>query len=74
MNMQKIDSSAGPPPLLSIRDVCRLTTLSRSGINKARAAGRFPKPIQLDGKRLAFVTDEVLAWIADRVESGRVAQ
>ena len=57
------------PPLLSMKDVCRLTTLSRTAINKARNAGRFPTPVNLDGNRLAFVTSEVTAWIASRVEA-----
>jgi prophage regulatory protein len=56
-----------PIQLLSLKQVCHLTSLSRTGVNKARAGGRFPAAIDLDGRRIAFVKSEVEAWLAAKV-------
>lgn len=53
--------------LLSLKEVCRLTSLSRTGVNKARDAGRFPAAVPLDGRRIAFVRAEIEAWLAAKV-------
>ena len=55
------------PILISLNDVCRLTSLSRTAINKWRALGRFPQAVPLGEKRVAFVRAEVEQWIADRI-------
>jgi len=57
------------PFLISIGEACRLTSLSRSSINKLRATGHFPKAVPLGEKRIAFVRAEVMAWIEQRIES-----
>jgi prophage regulatory protein len=64
------------PTLISLNDACRLTSLSRTGINKARTAGRFPQAIELDGRRVAFVRTEVESWIKSRIAArdARAAQ
>lgn len=59
------------PALVSIRDVCAMTSLSRTFINKRRVAGQFPKPVELGEKRIAFVRAEVEAWIAERIAKSR---
>ncbi|GGA81308.1 hypothetical protein GCM10011491_05740 [Brucella endophytica] len=55
--------------LISIRDVCSLTSLSRSTLWLKVKKGEFPKPISLsdDGIRKAFIADEVQAWIEGRI-------
>lgn len=53
--------------LLSLNDAVRLTSLSRSMLNRYRSEGRFPKAVSLGEKRIAFVAAEVRAWIADRI-------
>lgn len=55
------------PNLLSIKDVCRITTLSRTAINKFRDAGKFPKAVELGEKRIAFVANEVADWVQTRI-------
>lgn len=55
------------PALISLNDACRLTSLSRTSINKYRAAGQFPRAVNLGMKRVAFVRAEVLAWVNDRI-------
>ncbi|MDF2811119.1 MAG: phage transcriptional regulator, AlpA [Microvirga sp.] len=54
-------------PLVSLNDVCRMTSLSRTAINIKRAAGTFPKAVALGEKRVAFVRAEVMAWIEERI-------
>jgi prophage regulatory protein len=54
--------------LLSIKEVCQLTSLSRTSIWLKVKSGSFPKPISLgDGVRKAFIASEVEVWIGDRV-------
>jgi prophage regulatory protein len=60
------------PKLVSLNQVCHMTSLSRTAINMRRAAGTFPHPVPLDGRRIAFVRDEVEGWIRDRIAAGRV--
>lgn len=62
--------------LVSLKQVCALTSLSRTGINKARAGGRFPQAIELDGRRVAFVRREIEEWITAKVAArdARVGQ
>ena len=58
------------PVLISLNEVCRLTSLSRTAINYRRAAGTFPGGVPLGGnKRVAFIRAEVLSWIEQRIAS-----
>lgn len=59
------------PALISLNDAARLTSLSRTMVNKLRAAGRFPSAVPLGEKRVAFVKDEVAAWVEGRIAIGR---
>ena len=70
--------------LLSMRQVCELTSLSRASINRKVEEGKFPKPIELgerriskarkDGRpgqltgRIAWLYDAVMQWIAERIK------
>ncbi|MEN5278188.1 AlpA family phage regulatory protein [Brucella sp. TWI432] len=55
--------------LISIREVCSLTSLSRTTLWMSVKRGAFPKPISLtpEGTRKAFVADEVQSWIEGRI-------
>lgn len=55
------------PQLISLNEACRITSLSRTAINMRRAAGTFPQPVPMDGRRIAFVRSEVEDWIRDRI-------
>jgi prophage regulatory protein len=55
------------PTLISLNDACRLTSLSRTAINRWRDLGKFPKAVPLGDKRVAFVRSEVEEWIRDRI-------
>lgn len=61
------------PSLVSLNEASRLTSLSRTAINRWRALGKFPAAVPLGDKRVAFVRSEVEQWINDRIaERGRV--
>jgi prophage regulatory protein len=54
--------------LISIKETCQLTSLSRTSLWKHVRDGHFPKPIPLgNGIRKAFLESEVEQWIAARV-------
>lgn len=40
-----------PDTIVSMNDVCLMTSLSRTSINKFRGSGQFPTPVQLGEKR-----------------------
>lgn len=61
------------PSLLSMNQVVKLTTLSRTMLNKHRVAGNFPAAVSLGPKRIAFVESEVRTWILERMNSRRAA-
>ncbi|MBH2809242.1 AlpA family transcriptional regulator [Serratia liquefaciens] len=52
------------------------TTLSRTGISKAWAykliaQGRFPKPVKIGDRAIAFVESEIDEWIDQRISESR---
>ncbi len=55
------------PTLISINDVCRLTSLSRTYIHRLRFDGRFPQTVSIGDRRVAFVRSEILDWIEARI-------
>lgn len=61
------------PHLISLNEACRLTSLSRTAINRWRAMGKFPVAVPLGDKRVAFVRTEVEAWINARIRDRGVA-
>jgi prophage regulatory protein len=59
--------------LVSINDVCEMTSLSRTAISKHRYAGNFPIEVVLGERRIGFVRAEVEAWIDARINARRAA-
>lgn len=57
------------PTLMSLNEAAKATSLSRTSIFKLRERGEFPRAVPLGERRVAFVRDEVNAWIADRIAS-----
>jgi len=55
--------------LISLNQVCEITSLSRTAVNKLRSKKRFPAAVHLGEKRIAFVRQEVDQWVAERVGS-----
>ncbi|OHV84174.1 AlpA family transcriptional regulator [Rhizobium sp. LCM 4573] len=57
------------PSLISLNEACRLTSMSRTMLNRYRAEGRFPVSVELGERRVAFVRSEVLAWIRAKIDA-----
>jgi len=57
------------PILISMKEVCALTSLSRTMVNRLRLAGRFPASVELGERRVAFVRSEVVAWIDAKMKA-----
>lgn len=61
------------PALISLNQACALTSLSRTAINRYRSEGRFPQPVPIGFRRIAFVRSEVIHWIEARIAERAVA-
>lgn len=57
------------PTLMSLNEAAKATSLSRTSIFKLRERGEFPRAVPLGERRVAFVRDEVNAWIEARIAS-----
>ncbi|NGN43488.1 AlpA family phage regulatory protein [Mesorhizobium sp. CGMCC 1.15528] len=53
--------------LVSLNDAARMTSLSRTFINRLRAIGKFPLAVPLGERRVAFVKAEVMEFINARI-------
>jgi prophage regulatory protein len=51
--------------LIPMKVVTHMTSLSRATIYRRVAAGTFPKPISLGGRRVAFAREDLDRWISD---------
>ncbi|NTF80543.1 helix-turn-helix transcriptional regulator [Rhizobium rhizogenes] len=49
------------------KEAAEATSLSRTLLTLMAAAGRFPAPVALGERRIAFVRAEVEAWIDARI-------
>lgn len=59
--------------LISLKDTCALTSMSKTMILRLRGEGAFPAAVQLGEKRIAFVREEVEAWIDAKIKGRQVA-
>jgi prophage regulatory protein len=53
-------------PLIDRREVCRLTSLSRSQIYRLERVGKFPERLQIGPGRVAWLQSEISDWIASK--------
>lgn len=53
--------------LISLKDTCVLTSMSKTMIHRLRTEGRFPSAVALGEKRIAFLRREVLVWIEQKL-------
>lgn len=68
-----IPSNDNLPTLVSLNDACRMTSMSRSMLNRYRAEGRFPVAVHLGDRRVAFVRSEVADWIQAKISARAAA-
>lgn len=53
--------------LIRLPEVMRDTGLGRSSIYKQISKGDFPRPVNIGGRSVAWVSDEVKSWVAERI-------
>lgn len=54
--------------LIKLKTVMEYTGLARSTVYKFIAEGRFPKPVKLGVRMVAWVESEVQEWIQEKIE------
>ncbi|CAM5391920.1 AlpA family phage regulatory protein [Alcaligenes faecalis] len=53
------------PAFYRMKDVIRITSLSRPTLYRRIAAGRFPAPVKLGGRASGWTAQALQAWIDD---------
>ncbi|PCD66795.1 helix-turn-helix transcriptional regulator [Rhizobium phaseoli] len=53
--------------LISLKDTCALTSMSKTMIHRLRSDGSFPSAVSLGEKRIAFVRKEVTDWVQEKI-------
>ena len=54
---------------LTPRAVCEKVALSRATLDRLVAAGKFPAPMRLTERRLAYNAADVEAWMQEKAEA-----
>ncbi|KJW23221.1 dipicolinate synthase [Escherichia coli] len=57
--------------LLRLSDVMRRTGYGRAWIYRLISLGRFPKPVKIGSRSVAFIESEVDEWINQRIDASR---
>lgn len=68
-----VPANENVPMLVSLNEVCKLTSMSRTMLNRYRAEGRFPVAVELGDRRVAFVRSEVTAWVQAKIDARAAA-
>jgi prophage regulatory protein len=68
MNGEKMKpANDNSPRLISPKDAAAATTMSRVLLSMMAKEGKFPPPVKIGEKRVAYVRAEVEAWIDARI-------
>ena len=59
--------------LMKLKAVMECTGLARSTVYKFIAEGRFPKPVKLGARMVAWVESEVQDWIQEKIEQRQLS-
>jgi prophage regulatory protein len=68
-----VDSSISIERLLAEPDVHRLTTLSRSTRWRQVREGKFPAPVKITERRIAWRERDIVAWLTAAPATSEVA-
>lgn len=63
-----LNDDARAEVFLRLKDVMRLTTLSRSALYRLISRSEFPSQVKLSENSVAWVSSEVLGWMTERAE------
>jgi prophage regulatory protein len=69
-----IESSEAKTSLIRLEQVKARTGLSRSTLYAYIHDGRFPRPVTISDRCVAWVESEIDAWIAERIASRHVGR
>lgn len=67
----EIEAMQTTEQFLRLNDVTRLTGLRRSTVYAHAQAGKFPKPISVNGTVSAWLRSEVEAWMTNQIRASR---
>ncbi|EIX4508428.1 AlpA family transcriptional regulator [Escherichia coli] len=59
------------PSLIRLSEVMRRTGYGRAWIYRLISLGRFPKPVKIGSRSVAFIESEVDEWINQRIDASR---
>ncbi len=74
MSAQHISGAEHPPRLLRLPEVMARVGMSRSAIYLAIANGAFPASIRVGSHTVAWVEEEINAWVRARIAASRGAR
>ncbi|WP_071926067.1 helix-turn-helix transcriptional regulator [Serratia fonticola] len=60
-----------PKSFIRLPEAMTRTGYSRSGLYKLISQGRFPKPVKIGTRAIAFIESEVDEWISQRIAESR---
>lgn len=58
---------------LSAKQVAERTSISVSSIRRLASERRFPQPVRITESRIAWLSEDIDQWIAERYLQGRTA-
>lgn len=59
--------------VVRIKEVVKLTGISRTSLYRAMAAGTFPRQVDIGMRATAWMLSDVQAWLASRRTAGSAA-
>jgi prophage regulatory protein len=62
---------AGLDRLLSIHEVAALTSLSRATVHRHYKSGRFPAPLVIGPRRVAWRASAIVQWMDERPDASQ---
>lgn len=52
--------------IISVAEVCEITTFSRVHLHRLVKSGKFPPPVQVGARKVGWLQSSVLEWISSR--------
>ena len=56
---------------ITIKELLKLVPYSETHIYRLERTGKFPKRVKVGARRVAWLYQEIMDWIAERVREGR---
>lgn len=69
-SMSNTETNANPPPLLRLREVLALFPISRSGWYEGVKSGRYPAPVKLGPRAVAWRRSDLQALLEELAKGG----